>query len=437
MSIDTRSETGGRIVRESAGTLSPESGRRTHSEQGEEETTLHSQKRGAAQGTPASDPAASSAPAPGGVGVRNRLSQKSRNLRQRLRKLLKSGDYDRERLRRGKVLEATIASIGEHDMVVDLGAKRDGIILPRDLELVDDEEYIASLKVGDTIPVVVLKLWGGRDGIVVSLNKGLQERDWLRAQELVESEEIIEAEVVEVNRGGVLVQFGRLQGFVPNSHLTSLPQGLNRKQLRQAKSELVGQRLALKVLEVNQRRRRLVLSERLAQRQKREQLLEELVEGDVRTGVVRNLVDFGAFVDLGGIDGLIHISELDWAYVEHPGDVLNVGGEVEVYVLDVDREDERIGLSRKRLLPDPWEQVTETLHEGDIVEGIVTSIAPFGVFVDVGQGVEGLVHNSEIPGGDAAQFNLDAGVPVVVRVLGIDRWEKQISLRLREVLSEI
>ena len=353
------------------------------------------------------------------------------------RQLLKSGEYDREPLRRGKVLEATIASIGEHDMVVDLGAKRDGIIPPRDLELVDDEEYLATLKVGDAIPVVVLKPWGNREGVVVSLNKGLQKQDWLRVQELVESDEVIKAEVVDINRGGVLVQFGHLQGFVPNSHLTSLPDGLNRKQLRQAKSELVGHRLSLVVIEVDQRRRRLVLSERLAQNQKREKLLDELTAGDVRTGVVRNLVDFGAFVDLGGIDGLIHISELDWAHVEHPGDVLNVGDEVEVYVLDVDREEERIGLSRKRLLPDPWEQVAETLHEGDIVEGVVTSMAPFGVFVDVGQGVEGLVHNSEIPGGDAAQFNVDAGVPVVVRVLGIDRWEKQISLRLREVLSEI
>lgn len=356
-------------------------------------------------------------------------------MRQRLANLLKSGEYDREQLHRGKVVEATIIAIGENDMIVDLGAKRDGIIPPRDLELVDDEAYISSLEVGDQIPVVVLKRSAGTDGIVVSLNKGLQKQDWLRAQQLLEDEEIVEAEVVDVNRGGVLVQFGRLQGFVPNSHLSSIPRGLSREQLREAKDELVGQRLTLRVLEVNQRRRRLVLSERQAQRQRREQLLETLTEGDVLTGVVRNLVDFGAFVDLGGIDGLIHISELDWGHVEHPGDVLSVGDEVEVYVLDVDREEERIGLSRKRLLPNPWDQVTGNLHEGDIVEGTVTSRASFGVFVDVGQGVEGLVHNSEIPGGDAVRSMLEPGVPVKVRVLGIDDWEKQISLRLEEVLS--
>jgi small subunit ribosomal protein S1 len=239
--------------------------------------------------------------------------------------------------------------------------------------------------------------------------------------------------VIDVNRGGVLVQFGRLRGFVPNSHLVVSSQGLNRQQLSQVKSELIGQRLTLKVLEVNQRRRRLILSERLAQNQKRQQLLEGLVEGDVRTGIVRNLVDFGAFVDLGGIDGLIHISELDWAHVEHPGDVLKVGDKVEVYVLDVDREEERIGLSRKRLLPDPWEQVVETLHEGDVVEGVVTSVVPFGAFVDVGRGVEGLVHSSEFPEGDTTQLNLEEGDKVTVRVLGVDIWKKQISLSLRGV----
>jgi small subunit ribosomal protein S1 len=303
------------------------------------------------------------------------------------------------------------------------------------LDLLDDQEYLASLKVGDRIPVVVLKSWGNRDGIVVSLNKGLQKGDWLTAQQLLESRGIVEAEVTGVNRGGVLVQFGRLQGFVPNSHLSSLSPRLRGKRLRQAKSDLVGRELSLVVIEVNQRRRRLVLSERQAKHQKGEQLLEELTEGDVRTGVVRNLVNFGAFVDLGGIDGLIHISELAWEHVENPSEVLDVGDEIEVYVLDVDREEQRIGLSRKRLLPDPWGLVTETLREGDVVEGVITSIASFGVFVDVGQGVEGLVHNSEIPGGDAARSNLEAGVPVTVRVLGVDRRKKQISLRLQKVTS--
>lgn len=274
-------------------------------------------------------------------------------MRERLAGLLKTGDYDYARPRRGEVRKATILSIGEHDMAVNLGAKRDGIILPADLEQVIDDKYLESLEVGDRIPVVVLRVWGHRDGIVVSLNKGLLQQDWLLARDLLERQEVVEAKVTGLNRGGIVVQFGRLRGFVPNSHLTSIPRGWRGKRLQEAKSELVGQTLSLGVIEVNQRRQRLVLSERIADRQQRERLLEELTAGEVRTGVVCNVVDFGAFVDLGGVDGLIHISELDWRYVEHPSEVLSVGDEVDVYVLEVERERERIALSRKRLLPDP------------------------------------------------------------------------------------
>ncbi|MGC9358588.1 MAG: S1 RNA-binding domain-containing protein, partial [Anaerolineae bacterium] len=181
--------------------------------------------------------------------------------------------------------------------------------------------------------------------------KGLEQQDWLRAEKLLESGDLFKAEVIDVNRGGVLVDFGRLRAFVPNSHLTSVPMGLPRDEFREAKEDLVGKTLDLAVIEVKQRRRRLIASERAASKQKRKQLMEELAEGDVRKGIVRNIVDFGAFVDLGGVDGLIHISELDWEYVEDPNDVLSVGDEVEVYVLNVDRERGRIALSRKRVIP--------------------------------------------------------------------------------------
>lgn len=258
--------------------------------------------------------------------------------------------FERARPRRGEVLEATILSIGDNDMLVDLDGKRDGVISPKDLDLVD-ERYLADLTVGDTIPVLVMKESARHEGVTVSLKKGLEQQDWLRAEEYLSSEQVFEAEVIDVNRGGVLVEFGRLRGFVPNSHLTSVPSGMQRDRFREAKEELIDRELSLTVIEVNQRRRRLILSERAASRQKREQLLQELAEGDIRTGIVRNVVDFGAFVDLGGVDGLIHISELDWDYVEHPSKVLDVGDEVEVYVLSVDRDRQRIGLSRKRVIP--------------------------------------------------------------------------------------
>jgi small subunit ribosomal protein S1 len=249
----------------------------------------------------------------------------------------------------------------------------------------------------------------------------------------LDSGKILEARVTDFNRGGVLVSFGRLRGFVPNSHLTSIPSGLRGKRLRQAKSELVGQTLPLVMIEADQQRQRLVLSERAAGRRRRQQLLEELEEGEVRTGIVSNLVDFGAFVDLGGVDGLIHISELDWKHIKHPSEVLSVGDEIEVYVLSVDRERERVALSRKRLLPDPWQRVTATLDEGEVVEGTVTGVVSFGAFVEIGNdGFEGLVHTSEMPGGHATRSDLEPGAPVTVRVLDIDEGEHQVALRLQD-----
>jgi small subunit ribosomal protein S1 len=351
--------------------------------------------------------------------------------RNRFARLLEES-YDYTRPRRGEIREAVILDIGENDILVDLGGKRDGIIPPKDLGFVK-EDYVESLQVGDHIPVSIMKTWGNEDGILVSLNKGLAHKDWLRAQDLLESGKIFEADVTGHNRGGVLVSFGRLRGFVPNSHLTSIPRGLRGNRLKEAKEDLVGETIPLVVIEVNQRRRRLVLSERLADRRRSQRLLDELTEGEVRKGTVCNIVDFGAFVDLGGIDGLIHISELDWKHVDHPSEILNVGEEVETYVLDVDRERKRIALSRKRLLPDPWDSVVENLNAGEEVRGTITSIVPFGIFVEVGDGVDGLVHTSEMPNDEQLMEELETGMAVTVEVLDIDNWQHQIALRLVEV----
>ena len=342
-------------------------------------------------------------------------------------------EFDYERPRRGEVREALILDVGEKDAIVDVGVKRDGVVPRSDLDLLDDA-YREGLQAGDRVPVVVLKTWG-QDGLVVSIHRGLQQQDWLRAKELQESGEVLEAEVVDLNRGGVLAAFGRLQGFVPNSHLTAIRRGARGNGLREAKSELVGQTLHLVVIEVNQRRRRLVLSEREASRQRREQVLEELTEGEVRTGTVTNMVDFGAFVDLGGVDGLIHVSELDWKHVAHPRQVLRVGEEVEVYVLGVDRERERISLSRKRLLPDPWYEVTGDLLVGQVVEGTVTNVVDFGAFVELGEGIEGLVHLSAMPAGEGTRAELTPGSPILVRVLEIDEDRRRIALSLRGIES--
>jgi small subunit ribosomal protein S1 len=269
--------------------------------------------------------------------------------------------------------------------------------------------------------------------LIVSLNKGLAMQGWLRAEACRESGEVCKAEVTEVNSGGVVVLFGRLRGFVPNSHLTSVRSRIRGGRLHQEKCELVGQTLSLTVIEVDRGRKRLILSQRAADWRRRQQLLDELTEGDIRTGVVRNLAKFGAFVDLGGLDGLIHISELGWKYVRHPSEVLSVGDEVEVYVLSVDRKRERVGLSRKRVLPDPWVTVTKDLDIDQVVQGAVEGVADFGAFVELGEGVTGLVHVSEIPGGSAAHPDLAPGSSIRVRVLGIDQWKRRIALSLRDV----
>jgi small subunit ribosomal protein S1 len=339
-------------------------------------------------------------------------------------------EYDYTRPRRGEIREATILDIGENDIVVDLGTKRDGIVPPRDLDLLD-ETVRDALQIGDQVPVAVLQTWGPQEEILVSINKGQQQADWLRAEKLVESGESVEAEITDSNRGGVVVRFGRLRGFVPNSHIASIPRGTRGERLQEAKAKLVGDSLWLVVLEVNQRRRRLVLSEREATRHRRQALLEELTEGDVHTGTVCSIVPFGAFVDLGGIDGLVHLSELGWRHVHRPQDVVSVGDEIEVYVLSVDRERERIGLSRKRLLPDPWLTVTESLNEGQIVQGTVTNTASFGAFVDIGEGIEGLVHVSEMPDGGETLTSVKPGDLVWVQVLRVDDGRRRISLSMR------
>ncbi len=343
-------------------------------------------------------------------------------------------DYDYTVPKPGEICEAVILFVGEDEVIVDLGVKRDGIVPRKDLQSLDDG-YRDGLRVGDCVPVRVGDAGASGDGIMVSLSQGLAQQDWLRAEELLENGGVCEAEVIDVNSGGVLVSFGRVRGFVPNSHLSSVPPGVRGPRLLEAKSDLVGSKLTLTVLEVEQWRSRLVLSERAANQRRRQRLLDELKEGDVRSGVVRNLVDYGAFVDLGGVDGLIHISELDWTHLDHPGDVLTVGDQVKVQILSVDRERERIELSRKRLLPDPWPAVVGELEVDQVVEGQVTNVVDFGAFVDVGEGVEGLVHTSEMPDGKATCARLTRKTPIRVRVLSIDPSKRRLGLSLRGVPS--
>ncbi|MEP7294168.1 MAG: S1 RNA-binding domain-containing protein [Chloroflexota bacterium] len=300
--------------------------------------------------------------------------------------------------RRGEIRNAIILQIESREIIVDMGAKQDGIVPAQDIERLD-EDVKNGLVVGGEVPVYVLNPRDQDDNLIVSINMGLQQYDWEKARTLLTSEEVVSVNVKGHNRGGILVNWNRLEGFIPSSHLVSMGASGGRESW----DDLLGKELAVKVIEVDQARRRLIFSEREAQREWRAQqkarLLSELKEGDVVRGTVTGLRDFGAFVNLGGADGLIHVSELAWHRVDHPRDVLRVGEEIDVYVLSLDRESNRIALSRKRLLEDPWEVASDRYHEGQLVEGTVTNVVDFGAFVALDDGLEGLLHLSEMGDG--------------------------------------
>jgi small subunit ribosomal protein S1 len=271
------------------------------------------------------------------------------------------------------------------------------------------------------------------------LSRAIQEKDWLVAQQLMENNEILEAEVSGHNNGGLEVIFGKLRGFVPASHISTLPRGVSPEERKELLSSLVGQTIPLKVVEVDRRKRRLILSERAAhrrwQREHRKQLLDEIQIGEVRTGTVRSLANFGAFVDLGGAEGLIHVSEIAWFPVSHPSEVLKVGERVEVKVLRIDKQRERVGLSLKRVQPDPWSHVQEDYRSGELVEAVVTRVTDFGAFVRLRTGVEGLLHVSEMADirPDHPQSLVSPSDLLLLRVIRVEPDRRRIGLSLRQV----
>jgi small subunit ribosomal protein S1 len=351
-------------------------------------------------------------------------------------------EYVYKRPRQGDIRQGEVLKVDERGFVVDLGLKRDGFIPRQDVELLG-EETLSSLEPGQVVKARVVRLEDAEGNLLLSMYQARFEQDWTKAQDLLESGEVWRGEVVDYNRGGLLVQFEHLRGFVPGSHLwKKLGKDASPDQ-REARLEVyVGEELQLKVIEVNRDRRRLVLSERLAQQHlrehHRERLMNELVEGQVVQGIVSGLRPFGAFVDLGGADGLIHISELAWRRVRHPDEVLQVGDEIDVYVLGLDHERSRIGLSLKRLQPDPWTLVDETYAIDQLVSGTVTNVVDFGVFVALDLGVEGLVHADDLadpPPSDLREF-VKRGDELELRILRIDSFRERIGLSLKQVSEQ-
>jgi small subunit ribosomal protein S1 len=260
---------------------------------------------------------------------------------------------------------------------------------------------------------------------------------WAYARELMERGEVLELPVVGCNRGGVLVGWNGLRGFVPASHLVSLSPSADENERYDELRNLVGTQLSVRIIELDRQDQRFVLSERATGQDddRCQRVLDEISPGDVRRGYVTNLCSFGAFVDLGGAEGLVHVSELSWGRVEHPDQVLKPGEPVEVYVLEVDRERERVRLSVKRLQPDPWQFVEERYRVGQVLEAVVTHVVDFGAFARVEDGLEGLIHVSELADGGLVHPRdvVREGDVLTVRVLNIDGGRRRMGLSLRKL----
>lgn len=354
---------------------------------------------------------------------------------------LLEASFAEETPERGDIVTGVVVAVDEQGLIVGIeGMKRDGIVLRKDLDRMGAD--LDKYHVDDEIDVMIIRIEDEDGNLLLSVSQAQQTEDWKRAEELMETDGVWEGVVADANRGGLIVPFGNLRGFVPASHVLDLPRGLNEDERKMRMSRLVGETISLKVIEVNRKRRRLVFSQRDANRGTREQrkevLLDQLHEGEVRKGVVSGLRDFGAFVDLGGADGLIHISELAWHRVNHPREVLKVGDEVEVYILRLDAEGKRIGLSLKRLQDNPWTLVDDLYHIGQLVEGVVSRVAQFGAFVSLDPGIEALLHTSQIaePPPEDPTLVVHEGQHLLMRVISVEADKQRLGLSLKEVPEE-
>jgi small subunit ribosomal protein S1 len=342
------------------------------------------------------------------------------------------------KLKRGDIVDGMIVSVSPTEVLVDVGAKSEGVVPAKELERFG-REGLDNLKVGTTVPVYVIKPEDREGNLVLSIRRAEEEKDWQDAQALLESNAPFESQIAGFNKGGLIVRLGKLRGFVPASQLAPGHQGSDKQEPEERWARLVGKAIQVKVIEIDRKGKRLILSERAAQRQWRDsqksKLLDELRMGEVRQGTVSSLSDFGAFIDLGGADGLIHLSELSWNRSAKPRDVLRVGQKVEVYVLNVDHDKKRIALSLKRLEPEPWMTVESRYYVGQLVEGTVTRLASFGAFALVDDEIEGLIHISELSSGriNHPQEVVHEGEKHVMRIIRIDPKKRRMGLSIKRV----
>lgn len=340
----------------------------------------------------------------------------------------------------GDIRKGVITAITSHEILIDVQSKADGLIAGRELEAID-QETLEEFQEGDEILVYVLEPEDPNGNVLLSYTRAQEEKDWEWVEELLESGETIDTEIEGYNKGGLLVPVGKLRGFVPGSLVSVFREGEGATP-EERWEEAIGEKITLKVIEVDRERKRLILSEKDAIGETREaikdQLLDELEEGKVVSGYVSSLADFGAFVNIQGVDGLVHLSELSWEHVDHPRDIVKVGQEVEVQVISIDEERKRIGLSLRRLEDNPWLEKAEEIKEGQLVTGTITNITDFGAFARIEDTeLEGLIHISEL---STQRVNHPSEVvsvdeTVTLRVISIDLDRHRIGLSLEKVDS--
>ncbi|HEX7100267.1 MAG TPA: 30S ribosomal protein S1 [Acidimicrobiia bacterium] len=333
----------------------------------------------------------------------------------------------------GDIVVGTVVSVDADGAMVDIGYKSEGLIPTEELSIRNNVDPGEIVQVGERVEALVLNKEDDEGRLILSKKRAQYERAWGRIQEIADRGETVKGTVIEVVKGGLIVDIG-LRGFLPAS-LVDL------RRVRDLEP-FIGQEIEAKVIELDRNRNNVVLSRRAhleeEQAEQRQSFLDELQEGEIRTGVVSSVVAFGAFVDLGGMDGLVHVSELSWQHVNHPSEVVNVGDEVTVKVLEVDRERERISLSIRETLEDPWEVFSRQYEVGDIVEGTVTKTVPFGAFVSVMEGVEGLVHVSEIAVHrvESPELELSIGQKVRAKITEKEDERRRISLSIKQALPD-
>ncbi len=346
-------------------------------------------------------------------------------------------------LQRGEVVSGVIMKVDQDGILVSIGHKAEGLVPQREMTLLDEEERL-KLSVGDDLLTVVVESDRGDRPAILSLDGARKEEAWIELERCQQSGEVVDAKAVGYNRGGLLVAVHGVQGFIPFSQVTLPPRDQNAApNNEEALAAKVGERLKLKVLELDRRRNRVVLTERQALQEQREQrkleLMEALIEGATRWGTVSGISNFGAFVDLGGADGLIHISELSWLPVKEVSDLLEVGQTIEVYVLRVDREAGKIALSLRRTQPQPWDTVMERFRVGQFVSGAVTNLAEFGAFARIEDSVEGLIHISELSHRVLRHPKeaVSVGDVLTLKILHIDPERRRMGLSLKQAQEEM